>query len=493
MSDRKQSDNKINKAQDAAQNKKPGSELPAGNAENKATNQSASNDKSSKPSSADAASKSSTQAKATLVLPPKTDTTKSTEVKDPQKSSSSKSDKAKASTETKSTTPSSNEKTSSKAKPAATAASSAKSDKAPVNKAVENVATKQPKPAKTGALWFFTVLNFFLLIGIVGAGYWYWLQLQSEEGEISTSISALDSRLLKSEQDATGLSGETSELRDNQTAITSSIDNLLDEVLLGKQTDEALQKRLSELSGRRPSDWLLAEADYLVNMAGRKLYLENDVRTASTLLSEADSRLEDLNDPALFPVRTLIASDIATLNQINNVSEASVALAVGGLIPQVENLTLRTLTLPEPPAPAETTPSSDIKEWRENLVRAWNDLTDDLVNKTPIDGPIAPYLSESERWLIEQQLKHALSRAQSAALGLQTKVFQQNLLEAVSLIDQHYEREDVSVIQFLGALENLLNTDFSKNYPDDLQAQKALKDVIEDRIDALFNNSGSTL
>jgi len=81
-----------------------------------------------------------------------------------------------------------------------------------------------------------------------------------------------------------------------------------------------LERQISELSGRRPSDWLLAEANYLVNMAGRKLFLENDIGTSMTLLAEADARLEDLGDPSLLPIRALIASDIQTLQQVNPVS-----------------------------------------------------------------------------------------------------------------------------------------------------------------------------
>ncbi|GEM_PF-180208 len=386
-------------------------------------------------------------------------------------------------------------------KPQPSSQSTANSEKSSVKEKSSRNETK-PEPrkvekTKTGALWFFTILNFLLLFGIVGAGYWFWLQLESEKGEQVTSIDTLESRLTNNEQETRNLNNATREIRNNQNSLENTVDSSLDSILadvsLSKETNDALQKRVAEISGRRPSDWLLAEADYLVNMAGRKLYLEDDVKTAVTLLAEADSRIEDLNDPALFPVRTLIASDIATLNQVNNVSETSVSLAVGGLIPQVAKLPLRTLTLPEPPAPLQTTPSSDIKEWRENLVRVWNDLTDDLVNKTPIDGPIAPYLSESERWLIEQQLKYALSRAQSAALDRQTEVFEQNLLESVSLIDQHYELDDVGVRQFLGAIENLLNTDFSKEYPENLQAQEAIKDILDQRVDALFNNGGNTL
>ncbi len=55
------------------------------------------------------------------------------------------------------------------------------------------------------------------------------------------------------------------------------------------------------MKGRRPNDWLLAEADYLVKMAGRKLWLEHDTASATILLESADHRIAELNDPSMTP------------------------------------------------------------------------------------------------------------------------------------------------------------------------------------------------
>ena len=68
-----------------------------------------------------------------------------------------------------------------------------------------------------------------------------------------------------------------------------------------------LQSRVLDLNDKRPNDWMLAESEYLVRMAGRKLWLEHDIVSAITLLGNADERIKALNDPSLMPIRKALA------------------------------------------------------------------------------------------------------------------------------------------------------------------------------------------
>ncbi|MGR5543359.1 uroporphyrinogen-III C-methyltransferase, partial [Vibrio campbellii] len=73
---------------------------------------------------------------------------------------------------------------------------------------------------------------------------------------------------------------------------------------------------IADVQGRRPNDWLLAEADHLVKLAGRKLFLEKDAVTATRLMETADQRIATLNDPSLVPLRQQMAKDITELKGI---------------------------------------------------------------------------------------------------------------------------------------------------------------------------------
>jgi uroporphyrin-3 C-methyltransferase len=67
---------------------------------------------------------------------------------------------------------------------------------------------------------------------------------------------------------------------------------------LAKQLDE-VQQKVATISGSDAKTWLLAQADFLVKLAGRKLWSDQDVTTAAALLKSADASLADMNDPSL--------------------------------------------------------------------------------------------------------------------------------------------------------------------------------------------------
>lgn len=355
---------------------------------------------------------------------------------------------------------------------------------------INSTHTQTPKRVRTGALWFFTILNFLLILGIAGPGYWYWMQSQEAESTETQKITQLDrkiDRLTQAQQQAERT------LRETKDANAQAIDKLLSQVLDNSATDQSLQKQIAEISGRRPSDWLLAEADYLVTIAGRKLYLEKDIRTSITLLQEADARLIDLNDSSLLPIRALIATDIQSLQQVNPVSVTSLALAITGMLPQVSSLPLDTLKLPEPPKDESVTLTDDVSDWRSNLSAVWHSIVEDFITITPVEKPLEPYLAERQQWLVEQQLKHALTQAKSAALDEEFTLYQSSLQEALSLIVEHYKLDEIAVEQFIAALQQLQNTNFERNFPNQLGAQAALRDAIERRLVRQFNNREDVL
>jgi len=365
---------------------------------------------------------------------------------------------------------------------------------------IESNTETAPKRAKTGGLWLFSIINFLLIIGIFSAAAWTWYQWQqtqtneTDTGEqIEAKLSSIDSIIVKLNSAVSDSQAElakiNNDLSQQNETLSNNIDGLLEQILQNADENKTLQSRIADLSGRRPADWLLAEADYLVRIAGRKLWLENDVSTAMLMLQAADSRLEDIGDPSLFPVRKLIAEDIQALHQVNPVAINSIALALSGMIPQVNNLPLNALNIPEiQDNKAQNELSENIGDWRSNLSKTWDSLVDDFIQIDTSEKPILPYLSTKQRWLITEQLKLALSQAKSAALDEQEALYMNALQQATALVVEHFQLDDNNVKQFADALQQLQNTTIAKDYPRQLKSANALKDVIEQRVQSVFKN-----
>lgn len=360
------------------------------------------------------------------------------------------------------------------------------------------------KPVKTGLLWFVTFINFLILLLVCAGAYWYYTQIADVEANERSEVATIQQNL---DEQNRNLQGNIAELKQNAITfknqftatqqsnqdrlaqVQQNVNNVQHNIDNNSIATKALTTRIAELSGRRPSDWLLAEANYLVNMAARKLYLEKDVVTSTTLLQEADARLNDLDDPSLFSVRALIAADIQTLGQINTVSTNSIALEFAGMMTKVSLLPLDKLQLPESDTNEDLTLSEDISDWRQNLAKTWQSIVADLITIDYVDKPLEPYLAERQQWLIEQQLKHALAQAQTAAMSEQIDIYRASIQQGIDLINTNYQLDDSEVGQFLAMLKELQAIDFSRNYPSSLASQASLKDIVEQRVKGLYQST----
>ncbi|WP_289029683.1 uroporphyrinogen-III C-methyltransferase [uncultured Paraglaciecola sp.] len=362
-------------------------------------------------------------------------------------------------------------------------------------KSSSNTKTADSSPkAKTGLLWFVTVINLLILIAIIGAGYWAWLQWQGQSARQSGALVEQQNLIATQQQKVTQTLAENqqlkAEIQQQNQGLQASVSSLVEQLQLTDSQTQSNQKQLTEISGRRPADWLLAEADYLVRMAGRKLWLEHDVKTAIMMLQSADSRIQDLDDPSLLPVREYLAADIQTLQQINQVSTSSIALALGAMLKQVDNLPLVFFERPKEEV-TEQAVTDSVDDWRSNFMRNFHEVTKDFFSFKKVTTDIKPFMSEQQRWLLKEQLSFALMQAQIAVLQENQTLYQQALQQGFALLIEHFDTEQDIVVQFTESLSNLQQTDFSRNYPSQLEAAPLLQDVIESRLDSRFVNGSN--
>ena len=352
-----------------------------------------------------------------------------------------------------------------------------------------------PKTAKTGLLWLVTLLNLLLLGGAAYGGYWYFNQHSVSQTKLDTLRSELNNEL---GQKHSQMANRAATLEQQISAQAEATQNVLDGEAAQQATVEQLENQLQgalaqiqELDGRRPTDWLIAEADYLVRMAGRKMWLEKDLRTAIMLLGNADQRLKSLADPSVLPVRALIAQDIQALKQVNPVSEVSVALALDGLIKQVDKLAI--ITPKEANEFTRDEVSDSASDWKQNLLNVWRSLVDDFIRVEYRDEPVEPMMTAQQEWLSREQIKLALQQAQAAALAGEQALYQASIERAATIISDDYIEYNNDVMGFQSALNQLKNTDISKAVPTELSSQAALESLLDSRVKRVFGEGASAL
>lgn len=378
----------------------------------------------------------------------------------------------------------------------------ASGDKQPDNakaqpvKANATAPTSQVASAKSssgnGLLWFVCILTLLLVIALAGAGYYLFYQRANTTQALEKTQLSLTARLDQALASTNQTNNEIESLKESKQLLQSNVAELESQLQALTQTYEALKTSVQNQQGQRPSDWLIAEADYLVKMAGRKLWLEQDLRTAIMLLVNADKRLKSLGDPSLLPVRAVIAADIQALQQLDPASQTSVALAISGMLPQLDSLPLNAFEKPKSTEQKQAL-SEDIADWKANLQRVWRNLVDSFFTVKTVSEPIAPVLTESQRFIIREQAKLQLMQAQSAALDGQQTLFEQALTNATQILLKRYDATDTRVTALADALNNLYNTQVSRPLPTQLNSVQAIEDVLEQRVKQAFNQGATPI
>ncbi|MGR9994026.1 uroporphyrinogen-III C-methyltransferase [Escherichia coli] len=178
---------------------------------------------------------------------------------------------------------------------------------------------------------------------------------------------------------------------------------------LAKQLDE-VQQKVATISGSDAKTWLLAQADFLVKLAGRKLWSDQDVTTAAALLKSADASLADMNDPSLITVRRAITDDIASLSAVSQVDYDGIILKLNQLSNQVDNLRLADNDSDGSPMDSDGEElSSSISEWRINLQKSWQNFMDNFITIRRRDDTAVPLLAPKSGYLSAR--KYSLSPA----------------------------------------------------------------------------------
>nr|WP_319782814.1 uroporphyrinogen-III C-methyltransferase [Oceanisphaera sp. IT1-181] len=247
---------------------------------------------------------------------------------------------------------------------------------------------------------------------------------------------------------------------------------------------EGLSRKILDLDTKRPNDWMLAEAEYLVRMAGRKLWLEQDGVSAAMMLANADERLAAVNDPSLAPVRRALAEDIAAIKSVPKVDREGLVIKLNSISNQVDKLKLDGVILAQAAEP-DFTVSGSVSDWKENLKKSWSSFSDDFVTVRRRDGKVDALLSPQQHWYLSENLKGTLLQAQLAVYRDQQEIYDSALEQASDWLTTYFA--DDSVRQFmLEQIEQLRGQQIKVEYPQQFSAQDNLKQLLDERLQRLL-------
>lgn len=321
-------------------------------------------------------------------------------------------------------------------------------------------AVKSPRRGGTGL----ALLALLVALAAAGGGYWLWTQLERQRMAAQQDNQAMQGRLAQ-------LVSEQKELATRLGLATTALDQVHADTRL---LTDALNK-INDRLGRDRQAWVVAEAEYLLQLANRRLLLERDVAGAIAALSAADQRLAALNDPLLTRTRARISEELAALRALPPLDVEGIALELGALSKAVDGLVLA--GGPRAEATVETAgEEEETSGWRALMGKMWADIRG-LVEVRHHEAGSLPLLTPDQRLLLRQNLRLKLETARLALLRGQGPIYLAALQEADEWVERFYDSESAATVGMREALGRLAAIDIAPELPAIEQSLHALREV----------------
>lgn len=328
------------------------------------------------------------------------------------------------------------------------------------------------KPPRRGAALALALAGSALLVSaaLAGGGYLLWQRLEARLTAQDAKLAVLQAGLDELDVDS-ALRALREELR-GEIGTLAEADRSLERRV---ETVEQAVADVQTLTTRSTRGWKVAEVEYLLRIAHQRLHLMRDLDGAVAALRAADTRLHELADPTLLPVREQLADAIQSLVDFQRPDLVGIALRLDRMISGLKPMRPAMPAL-ETGAPVTTEGSQQAgeKSLTGFLHTVWKELSRHIQVRRH-DQPVAGLPDAETELYRHQMLRLRLEAARVAVLRQDDAEFHRQLKAAQGFITEHYRGPEAQ--NLLAALQELDEQDLRPPLPDILGPYRSLREL----------------
>lgn len=342
------------------------------------------------------------------------------------------------------------------------------------------VATNPPAPRpRLWPLWLVAGLALLLTVALVLWGWQQW-QYQQRLEQALTHLKESNQQLQQSF--GQGANQHADRLQALEQSLSSQQNRL---ATLQRQIDHNARELLAA-GNRTRTDWLLAEAEYLMRVGNQRLLIEKDIHGALTALEEADQVLRESDDVGVYPVRQQLAKEVLALKTIAEVDRTGLYLALDAVIASLQELTFGDMLSNKAP---ELVVSGATEEPAETdmLGNAWRQVKATLtsaVNYRRLDEVAKPLMSPDQAAYARLNIQLMLEEAELAVLRGNQPLYDRALSKAHAALAVWHDGSDQRIGALLARLDELQGKQVDPELPDISQSLQLLKARLSGRLNA---------
>jgi uroporphyrin-3 C-methyltransferase len=221
--------------------------------------------------------------------------------------------------------------------------------------------------------------------------------------------------------------------------------------------------------------WLLAAAEYYMQIANTQLQLAGNPHLANLALHFADKHLLQLADPALTEVRRALSNELRAIEVMEKLDIKGIALTLASLASVVDSLPLRQEIDIIDRAISELDP--DLSGIDRALV-SLKKIVGDIVSVRRANEAILPFAVPDAIYFLRANLALQLQTAKLALLRNEKEIFEQSLGDASAWLTRYYDTESAVVLNALETITEIRNGLFSISPPDISESLRLLRQQI---------------
>ncbi len=303
---------------------------------------------------------------------------------------------------------------------------------------------------------FIAWLALLLSIGAIALAGLDWFRdrnVASTAADDETRIQTLIASMVATQEVVSSLEASVSSLADNDAAseaaisrINRQLENRLRQIELvpGRlATVEASLASLQGISTGARDAWMLAEAEYYMQIANAQLQLANNPELAMLALTHADERIVQLGNPRLTSIRQALSDELRALEVVEKPDTTGITLTLASLASIVDSLPLRQEAAVQA---AEATTGIDPE--LTGMDRAWasvRNAMDGVVKVRDVEDVSPALVAPEARYFLRANLSLQLQAARIALLRGKETIFHQSLDDADTWLGNYYDEDSAAV------------------------------------------------
>ncbi|MDH4047978.1 MAG: uroporphyrinogen-III C-methyltransferase [Gammaproteobacteria bacterium] len=334
-----------------------------------------------------------------------------------------------------------------------------------------------------GIVWLILVA---VAAGVAGAAYWYVTQGPQDDlpnpnderiSNLSTSLDAardainelgarideLASRTAGREQKLQTVEGQLNERLRQLESLPGRVGNL-----------EGSMASLRGISSGLRDSWLLAEAEYYMQIANAQLQLAGNPALAILALQLADEKIQQLANPALTDIRRALAEEQRSLEAVGNPDIEGIALTLSSLAAVADSLPLDNEI-----KDSRSGDAADVDAELGGMDRFFASLrktASDIVSVRRSDEEVQPLIAPEAQYFLRANLALQFQAARLALLRGEQALFDQSLDDAATWLNRYYDTRSEPVQSALNAIAKARQSVIPTSLPDISGSLKLLRE-----------------